>query len=644
MFGLRDWSLKTKLICAGLLALLLTLAAQTIIYTARVTDYMRADLDARARQLRPILTAALAAPLAQRDYATVQQILIEVQHRDGLAYLLVLSRTGSVVAAAGWREGEPMPVAHSGVPSSSIDGALRFDYAHPITYAGQTLGDLRYGVSAEGLGAATSELFGIGVRVAVAAAIAFALMLIALGVLLTRPLERLTRASQSIRAGHYDIELPRGGRDEVGVLAENFGHMAAEVKERIRALTEREAQLAQAKEQAEAASNAKSQFLAKVSHEVRTPLNGVLGLLQTLETSALSGEQREHIRIAYESGQSLLAVLNGILDFSRVEAGEMTLQRAPFDVRREIETVVALFRELAHDKGLALEATLELGALRHARGDATRLRQILSNLIANAIKFTDRGAVSVRASTAPSASDQVLLVVAITDTGIGIDPAQCERIFEPFVQGDDSITRRFGGTGLGLTIARQLARALGGELTVASTLGQGATFTLTMPLDPIAAGDIAKVAEAPPRRQFGLHLLLVEDNAVNLRILERMVRMLGCTSAVARDGAQALELLAARPFDLVLMDLQMPVMDGLEAMRQLRVREHAQHLPRAAAIAVTAHALDEERTRALEGGFDDFVSKPIDLTALESAIARVSESADRASVREDLREKQLRPL
>lgn len=644
MFGLRDWSLKTKLICAGLLALLLTLAAQTIIYTARVTDYMRADLDSRARQLRPVLTAALAAPLAQRDYATVQQILIEVQQRDSLTYLLVLDRGGSIVAAAGWHEGEPMPVARTGEPSLGVDGTRRFDYAQPITYAGQMLGDLRYGVSAEGLGAATGVLFGIGVRVAVAAAAAFALMLIALGVLLTRPLERLTRASRSIRAGNYDIELPRGGRDEVGVLAENFRHMAAEVKERIRALTERESQLALAKEQAEAANDAKSQFLAKVSHEVRTPLNGVLGLLQTLETSALSGEQREHIRIAYDSGLSLLAVLNGILDFSRAESGEMILERAPFDVRREIDTAIAPFRHLARDKGLAFDASVELGMLRYAFGDAMRLRQILSNLIANAIKFTDRGTVSLRASIRPGPAEQALLVVAITDTGLGIDPSQHERIFEPFVQGDDSITRRFGGTGLGLAIARELARALGGDIAVASVPGQGSTFTLTLPFEPAAEAAIPMPATAPARRRFGLHLLLVEDNGVNLKILERMVHMLGCSATVARNGEEALAQLGTQRFDMVLMDLQMPVMDGLEAMRQLRTREQVQQLPHTPAIAVTAHAFDEERVRALNAGFEDFVSKPIDIAALEAAIARVGERMKRPSVGEDLREEQLRPL
>lgn len=626
MLGLRlgNWSLKTRLICSGLLALLLTLGAQTLIYTNRVAGYMRGELDTHARQLQPVLTAALAAPLVQRDYATLQQILNEVQRRDGLVYLMVLDRSSAVIAAAGWQVGEPVPVARPGEPSIGSDGMPRYDYAHAIEYAGQALGELRYGVSAAALDATTAALFGIGVRVAVAAAIAFALVLIALGVLLTRPLERLTRASQSIRAGQYDFDLPRGGRDEVGMLAENFRHMAAEVKERIRALTEREAQLAQAKEQAEAANSAKSQFLAKVSHEVRTPLNGVLGLLQTMQAGSLSEEHRENVRIAYESGLSLLGVLNGILDFSRVESGALTIERVPFAVGLEIERALALFRQLARDKGLAIRSDVQLGTVQRALGDPTRFRQVLTNLIANAIKFTDRGEVSVRAVCSPLQGCHATLAIIVTDTGIGIEPAKLERIFEPFVQGDDSITRRYGGTGLGLAIARQLARAMGGDITASSVPSQGATFSFELPLELVAGGESPPAVAERVWRQFGLRLLVVEDNAVNLKIVERMVRMLGCSSAVARDGAEALDQLDREQFDVVLMDLQMPVMDGLEAMRRHRSRERGHGQAMTPAIAVTAHALEEERQSALAAGFDDFVTKPIDLAALEAAIARVA--------------------
>jgi signal transduction histidine kinase/ActR/RegA family two-component response regulator len=375
--------------------------------------------------------------------------------------------------------------------------------------------------------------------------------------------------------------------------------------------------IARQKEQEAADANAaKSTFLATMSHEIRTPLNGVLGMAQAMQADELTEPQRARLGVIRQAGHALTAVLNDVLDLSKVEAGQMQIEAIPFDLGETLRAAVAAFGHLAEAKGLDLTLHIEDDALGLYRGDPTRLRQVVHNLVSNAVKFTAEGRVEVTAWRADGR-----LLVAVADTGPGIPEDQKGKLFAKFVQLDASTTRRHGGSGLGLAICREISGLMGGDVAVDSAPGRGSTFTLRLPLERLGAAPSPEPAAQPdPTDRGPLRILAAEDNEVNRLVLTTLLAQGGGDLTVVCNGAEAVDAWEGGAWDVVLMDVQMPVMDGVTAVRLIREREAAQGLRRTPVIALTANAMLHQVEELRVAGMDDHVGKPIDIARLFAAI------------------------
>ncbi|EPR3313694.1 ATP-binding protein [Pseudomonas aeruginosa] len=626
----HGWDIRTRMLAISLgPALLLTLLLTAYFTYSRLQD-LRQELTHTGQLIADQLAPAAEYGVIAGNTPVLQKLLqatldtphvrfIEVRDRNDNILVYVEQLPGALQNAA------PIDIFHSTIQRQRIalasdpllDGASEGDGQSGEDYLGRVV----VGMSNDAFSQRQQEIL---LKAALLAAFALILTFLVarrLAQRLSAPISTMGQAVEAIQSGDYKTSLPILDDGEIGDLARHINNLASGLDRASREQEQAISQLISAREEAEQANRAKSDFLAMMSHELRTPMNGVLGMLQLLETTEQTREQAEYTALATESTEHLLKVINDILDFSRIERGALELECIPFNLLELVQGSALVFQHSAQQRGLALELQIQAGLENiEVCGDPTRIRQILVNLLGNALKFTEEGAIHLSLEWQALDHDVLWLTCAVHDSGIGISPERLEHMFDAFQQADSSISRRYGGTGLGLAIARTLAERMGGTLQAESKEGSGSTFTLEIPLpfqqSPAhrqqAAGAAAPVAA-------GQEILLVEDNPVNQTVIEAMLRSLGYRVTLVADGIQAVRSAERQRYDAILMDCRLPVLDGYSATREIRAQENGRQVP---IIALTANALQGDRENCLQAGMNDYLAKPFKRAELQRILQR----------------------
>jgi len=614
--------LQARIAGVALATTVLALVAACLCFMLQQWSVARQEARANHEILAQMAAAGAAAPLADHNMVGVYRALEAVAKAPSVAGVRIVDTKGRVVAQLG--------------ASNPADADT---LTHPIRLGSQNIGALVLLAEHPGLGQTLARDLALTGALFFGAAGLAILLANSLARRLARPMERLSEAMHETAVGGRFKAVEQTSDDDVfQSLTDSFNHLVCRLEANDHDLRGAMAELVKARDDANAANVLKSHFLANMSHEIRTPLNGVLAMAEVMAMDKLSPTQHERLKVIRESGAVLLSVLNDVLDLSKIEAGRLEITDRPFDIAQLAQSIRETYAQQAREKGLAFEVAVAPEAQGLWRGDADRLRQILGNLIANALKFTLEGAVAVRFASAEDGSG---LRIDVADTGIGISPEILPRLFDKFVQADSSTTRRFGGSGLGLAICRELAVLMDGSIKVQSREGRGSTFTVLVALpreeaitdvhyiddDHAPAPEAETSAEAAPVETARLRVLAADDNPTNQKVVAAVLAPLNAEVTLVADGAACVEAWQAGTFDIVLMDIHMPVMDGVEASRAIRALEADQGRVRTPIIAVTANALAHQVEDYLAAGMDGHVAKPIEVTKLYAAIEAAMNAA-----------------
>jgi len=580
------------------------LTAACLCFMLQQWSVARQEARENHRVLAEMVAAGAAASLADHNAVGASRALDAVIKAPHVAGARLTDTSGQIVARIGVEN------------EDNVETLTR-----PVTLSGRKVGELSLVARQPSLVEILARDLALTGALFFGAAGLAILLANSLARRMTKPMQRLSDAMHDMAQGGRYSPVQQASDDDVfHSLTDSFNHLVARLEANDHDLRSAMGELVKARDDANAANVLKSHFLANMSHEIRTPLNGVLAMTEVMAMDDLSSKQRERLSVIRESGGLLLAVLNDVLDLSKIEAGRLELVERDFDLSALASSLRETFVDQARDKGLDFGVMVAPEALGGWHGDVDRLRQILNNLVSNALKFTLEGAVSVRFASAEDGSG---LRIDVTDTGIGIAADILPRLFDKFVQADSSTTRRFGGSGLGLSICRELAAVMGGGIHVQSREGQGSTFTVVVAM-PRGEGEIAQAApvDEPSDATAGrrLRVLAADDNLTNQKVIAAVLAPLGAEVALVADGAACVEAWRAGGHDVILMDIHMPVMDGVEAARTIRSLEAAEGRARTPIVAVTANALVHQVEGYLAAGMDGHVAKPIEVTKLYAAI------------------------